>query len=273
MSGDPTALAIGFIATAAIFVPLERCWALRRQPLLRPALGTDLLFMVSTAVLWTPPIVVALVAMAALVDRLPLAPLQRAFAALPFALQVVAAVLVSDLAIYWFHRASHRVGWLWRFHRVHHTAEHVDWVAAYREHPVDNLLTRAVENLPLMLLGFPLEAIAGFVVFRGLWALFIHANVALSPGPLRFLLGSPRLHHWHHEAASGGRCNYANLDPLMDLLFGTYRDPGHAPTRYGIVGESPRGWLAHIVAPLRPSTGDRLEPVASAMDGVPAIRA
>lgn len=238
---------------AAIFVPLERLAALRGGSLLRPALATDLVFMLASFLLWTPVIVVALGASAYALRAIPLGGLREAFAAQPLWLQLPEAMLLSDIGIYWFHRASHRVPWLWRFHRTHHTAERVDWVAAYREHPVDNLLTRAVENAPLLLLGVPMHVLAGFIVFRGLWALFIHANLAWSAGPLGVVLGSPRLHHWHHEPTVGQTSNFANLNPLMDLLFGTYHDPGRFPERAGIDGEPRRGYIALLLAPLLPT--------------------
>ena len=95
------------------------------------------------------------------------------------------AMVLSDAAVYWAHRWQHNNKFLWRFHRVHHTAERMDWLAAHREHPLDNLYTRTVENLPLLLLGFPMATIAGFAVFRGMWAVFIHCNTTLSPGLLR----------------------------------------------------------------------------------------
>jgi len=42
---------------------------------------------------------------------------------LPFVVQVVFAVLVADFGITVVHLISHRVGWLWRFHAVHHSLE------------------------------------------------------------------------------------------------------------------------------------------------------
>ena len=35
-------------------------------------------------------------------------------------------LLLLDLWIYWWHRASHRIGFLWRFHRVHHLDQWLD---------------------------------------------------------------------------------------------------------------------------------------------------
>jgi sterol desaturase/sphingolipid hydroxylase (fatty acid hydroxylase superfamily) len=173
---------------------------------------------------------------------------------MPWAVQFVLVILLSDLAIYWGHRLSHRYEFLWRFHRVHHTAERIDWLAAHREHPFDNLYTRTIENLPLILLGFPLHTIAGFAMFRGMWAIYIHSNVSLTPGPLRYLIGAPRLHHWHHAIEGRGQVNFANLSPLMDLMFGTFHDPGHMPKQVGITEPAPRGYFSQLADPLLPSS-------------------
>lgn len=250
-------LAVSLGTLALIFAPLERLFPAHQQGAVRRESGTDLLFFLGQFLLWTAPVVAAITWFVHAADRLPLAGVRAAVAAWPLALQIAAVVVLCDVCIYWAHRWSHRSPFLWRFHRVHHTAERLDFLAAYREHPFDNLFTRTVENAPAILLGFPLEVIAGFAVFRGLWAVYIHSNVALEPGPLRVLLGSPRLHHWHHERTSHGRVNFANLSPLMDRLFGTYHDPGHMPERYGIAQRVPRGYAAQIVGPVLPRRLER----------------
>ena len=107
----------------------------------------------------------------------------------PMWLRVVEAVLASDLSIYWAHRLQHRFDFLWRFHAVHHSAEHLDWLAAHREHPVDSIYSIIAINLPVILLGLPLEALAGLLAFRGLWAIFIHSNVSLTLGNFRISIG------------------------------------------------------------------------------------
>ncbi len=246
---DPLAVLLGVAVYGLIFTPLEWLVPRRPSPLLRPGLATDAAFLVGSFLLWTPLVGAALIALHGAIAALPLAGLREPFAALPAAAQVLLAILVSDCATYWFHRASHRLPLLWRFHRVHHSAERLDWVAAYREHPVDNLLTRAVENLPLMLLGLPLAWIAGLAAFRGLWALYIHSNIGWTPPRwLGGLLGSPRLHWWHHHPVAGQHANFANLDPLMDRLFGTYRHPDADPPELGDPAQPRRGYGAHLLA-------------------------
>jgi len=235
-----------------VFAPLERAFPAHRQAIMRRGFGTDLLFFLGFSLVFAGPAVAVLVVVHRGVDLLPLAFLRGPFETSPFWLQCLVAFALCDVALYWGHRFAHRSPLLWRFHRVHHTSRRMDWLAAYREHPLDHVYTRVVENLPVMLLGFSLEAVAGFVVFRGLWAIFIHSNVSLDVGPLRYLLGAPRLHHWHHERTRGGAVNFANVSPLMDLLFGTFYDPACMPARYGADGPgAEHGYLRQLLAPAR----------------------
>ena len=106
-------------------------------------------------------------------------------------------------------------------------------------------------NLPAFLLGFPLETIAGLLAFRGLWAVYIHSNVRLPIGPLRVLIGAPELHHWHHskEREAG---NYANVSPLMDYIFGTYRCPDHEPESLGLADPIPKSYFGQLLHPFKP---------------------
>lgn len=243
---------LSFLILFAIFLPLERLFAAKKQPILRREFGTDLLFFLGQQLLWTAPVVSVLVYVDQQSDALPLANIRAAIAAWPIWFQFIVVIALSDVSIYWAHRLSHEIPFLWRFHKVHHTAKRLDWLAAYREHPFDNLYTRLVENLPFILLGFPLHLIAGFAMFRGLWAVYIHSNVSLTPGPLKYLIGSSRLHHWHHDAQRGGTVNFTNLSPLMDLLFGTFYDPGHMPNRYGIKEEVSQNYVRQLTDPLFP---------------------
>ncbi len=244
---------VSFALLAVIFVPLERVFPMHRQRVAREEIGTDLLYFLAQYLLWALPVLALLFFVYRHVHELPLASLRAAVADAPPWAAIPLGILVSDVCVYWAHRLSHTNAFLWRFHRVHHTAPRLDWLAAHREHPFDSVYTRLVENLPLMLLGFPMHLLAGFAAFRGLWALYIHANVSLSLGPLRYVLGSPRLHHWHHEVEVGGRVNFANLNPLMDLAFGTYHDPGHDPVRYGTGNANAGGIVRQILDPLVPA--------------------
>ena len=172
-------------------------------------------------------------------------------AAQPLALQAIEVYLLADFIAYWTHRLFHRGKW-WPFHAVHHSSEHLDWLAAHREHPLDSIYTQTLINLPPFVLGFPIETLAGLVAFRGLWAIYIHSNVRLPIGPLRWFIGAPELHHWHHDRDQHAG-NYANISPLMDLLFGTYVCPDHEPRALGLQEPMPKGYIRQLIAPLTPS--------------------
>jgi sterol desaturase/sphingolipid hydroxylase (fatty acid hydroxylase superfamily) len=165
--------------------------------------------------------------------------------------QAILVVLLGDFLVYWGHRLQHRVGFLWRFHSIHHSAEHLDWLAAHREHPIDSIFTILLVNIPVFAIGFPIQTLAWFAGFRGLWAIFIHANVRMPIGPLKMVIGSPELHHWHHDRSRDSG-NYANVAPVMDLLFGTYRCPPAEPSRLGVDEPIPRHYLGQLLYPFRP---------------------
>jgi sterol desaturase/sphingolipid hydroxylase (fatty acid hydroxylase superfamily) len=243
-----TGLSLLFLVV--LFVPLERMFPAQRQGFWRPEWWTDLFFLLGQYLVWGGLVLGLLQTFRGQLHAIIPAGFRAAVASQPWWLQAFEVVLLSDLVIYWGHRLQHRVGFLWRFHSIHHSAEHLDWLAAHREHPLDTVYTLTLINLPAYVLGFPLETLAGFLAFRGLWAVYIHSNVRLPIGPLRVLVGAPELHHWHHarERFAG---NYANISPLMDVLFGTYRCPPHEPEALGVTEPMPRNYLGQLLHPFR----------------------
>lgn len=246
------AAGLGFATLALVLGLLERAYpAWPRQRVLRPAYATDLCFFLGQYLLWSSLNLTLIVALAGWLDGQVPTALRGAAQGLPLWLQAAMVVLLGDLLIYWGHRLQHHSALLWRFHAVHHSAEHLDWLAAHREHPLDGLYTQTLVNLPALLLGFRLEVLAGLIAFRGMWAIFIHSNVRLPLGPLGVLLGAPILHHWHHSR-DRFEGNYGNVSPLMDVLFGTYRCPPGEPPALGLAQPFPRGYLGQLVHPFRP---------------------
>ncbi len=241
-------LSLGLLA--AVFIPLERLFPARVQRFVRQGFVTDLGFFFGQALLFSAAWLAVLASVGDALDRLAPTTLRAPFHALPAWQQAVAAVLLGDVCVYWFHRASHAVPWLWKIHAVHHSTTQLDWLAAHREHPLDGLLTQLAINLPGLLLGFDYAVLAGLVAFRGLWAIFIHSNVRMSLGPLELLLGSPALHRWHHRDAPGPTHNFANLAPWTDLLFGTYHRPPEADHwPLGVTPSLPARYAALVLSP------------------------
>ncbi len=238
---------IGIGLLFLLFTPIERLWALRPQRIFRPGLLTDLTHLLLNGVFVTIGSVVLAVIMALpliwvraldLVDHLP--------AAAAVALAIV-LVLVSN---YWGHRLTHQVPLLWRFHAVHHSIEHMDWVASGRLHPLDSAFTQACTIVPLILLGYDAGLFAGVSVAVTLLALFQHANVRIRASVVRWILPTPEWHHWHHALDAAALDKNFGL-PVIDKVFGTaYLPRAKRPTGFGVQDPVPRdGYLRHMAYP------------------------
>jgi sterol desaturase/sphingolipid hydroxylase (fatty acid hydroxylase superfamily) len=246
--------ALSFLFLAAVFVPMEKMFPARySQKFFRPSWALDLCFFLGQYIAWSGLVIWALSYFSGWLGSIVPQEFRLLVAGQPWWLQAIEVIVLSDFLIYWGHRLQHRVEFLWRFHKVHHSSEHLDWLAAHREHPLDSIYTIGLINLPAFILGFPLETISGLIAFRGIWAIYIHSNVRLPIGPLRMLIGAPELHHWHHDRDRDAG-NYANISPLMDILFGTYTCPGHEPERLGINEPFPKNYAGQLVHPLLPAS-------------------
>jgi len=222
------------------------------QDLFRPHWLMDFCFFLGQYVIWSALVLGLLSYFSGYLDQLVPQAFRAQVQTQPWLLQAIEVILISDLLIYWGHRLQHRMDFLWRFHKVHHSAEHLDWLAAHREHPLDSVYTIGLVNLPAFIMGFPLETLAGVIAFRGIWSIYIHSNVRLPLGPLRVLIGAPELHHWHH-AKDRDAGNYGNVSPLMDVLFGTYTCPDEEPEAFGLQEKTPRTYLGQLIEPILPN--------------------
>jgi sterol desaturase/sphingolipid hydroxylase (fatty acid hydroxylase superfamily) len=241
--------ALGFALLFALFVPLERCFTARSQPHLRADLDVDLGFFLFQYVVMSA----VLLAVSGWLEQhvLPVSPsgLREAVQHLPLAGQAVLVCVLGDLGLYWGHRLSHTVPWMWRFHAVHHSAESLDWVAAHREHPLDGLYSHLFLTLPAVVLGVGREEIMAVYVFRGVCAVFVHSNVRMPLGPCGLLFGDPVLHRWHHARVEQTRHNFANLAPYLDVIFGTHHRPSDERYALGLVELPGRSFALPLAHP------------------------
>ncbi|QXQ06271.1 sterol desaturase family protein [Sphingosinicellaceae bacterium] len=232
-------LAVWLALLVAVFVPLERLFALRTGKAWRPGVLTDLgyyfLSSLVPAVLLGLPM--ALVATA--VHTVVPASYYAAVAALPAWSKIALAFLVGETGFYWGHRLSHHVPLLWRFHAVHHSPAHLDFLINTRAHPVDMLFTRLCGLVPLYALGLAGTGAGGaslpalVIVVGSFWGFFIHANLRWRLGPLEWLVATPAFHHWHHTRREHIDRNFASMLPALDRLFGTHHLPREWPAEYG----------------------------------------
>ncbi len=237
-------LCMWLVILAAIFTPIERLFALYPQKIFRKAIVTDLGYYFLSSLVPSVLLSVPLALAAWTVHRYIPVGFLAAIAAWPLALRVVAALIVGEIGFYWGHRWSHELPFLWRFHAIHHSAEHLDFLVSTRAHPVDMVFTRLCELIPLYVLGLASPVgrsgslIPILVVLLGtIWGFFIHSNVRWRFGPLEWIISTPAFHHWHHtnDGPAYINKNYAPMWPFIDRLFGTlYLPKDKQPASYGI---------------------------------------
>ena len=245
---------ISLFFSALVFVPLEKSLGRRDQATLRPEWRTDLAYFFMSHVL-VQFILILVTAWTSQIAALAAFPtLKAAIQSLPVWAQFLLAVFCADQAQALLHRAYHNLPWLWRFHAVHHSSRHMDWLAGSRIHVVEIILTRSAVLLPLIVLGFAPAAINAYVILVGLQAVLAHANLGLHFGWLEYLLVLPRYHHWHHAREKAYvDVNYAIHLPLVDMLMGTFKLPpkGEWPEEYGVLKLEtvPEGIVAQHLMP------------------------
>lgn len=251
--------AVNMIATGLMFAPLERIFPHRAaQRLFRPEWREDLFYYLVSSML------VQLITFLALAPSTYVnahaggfATLRAGIASLPWLVQLLLAMFLTDLAQYWFHRLFHRIPFLWGFHAVHHSAKSMDWLAGARMHFIEIILLRGVTSLPLLTLGFLPSVMQAYIGLVYVYSSLVHANVGGDFNRLGKWLVVPRFHHWHHAIeAEGIDKNFAIHFPWLDRLFGTYYFPDSKwPQGYGVPEQVPEGYLAQMKYPFVRTSG------------------
>jgi len=141
-------------------------------------------------------------------------------------IEILASVIALDLWDYWMHLANHRISFLWRFHKAHHSDMEVDVTTASRFHIGELLISGGSKCLMILVWG---PSLWGLVVFEAILTTasqFHHSNLNI---PLRLqdgiekIIVTPRMHRCHH--ALHPNCvntNFSTILSVWDRLFQTY---------------------------------------------------
>ena len=244
----------------ALFAPLEQIFAVKPHKLFEKGWTANLGWyflngLVLVFLLGPPALVIAWIVHAILP-----ASVTGASAALPLWARMIAAMVVGEIGFYWGHRWSHEIPLLWRFHAVHHSATHVNFLVNTRAHPVDVIFTRLCGLALLYATGLaspvgpnPTLVPALVLLVGSLWSFFIHANVRWRLGPLEEIIASPAFHHWHHTFEDHKDHNYSAMLPFVDRLFGTFYLPKTWPAEYGTSTPMPETLVGQLLEPFAPA--------------------
>lgn len=251
----------GLLATGAMIAVgtmLERRFAARRHA--SPTVGFNLLYYAPAsliqALLLPAAGAVTVLAVNAVGGGLVALPAPKDWGGWGLLLGLAAYLVAMDLGEYIFHRAQHRLPWLWAMHSLHHSDEAVNVSTTVRHFWLEIFLKTFTIYL---LVGLLFRADARIVGLYGLVAVynyFSHMNVRVGFGRWAAVLNSPQYHRRHHSSRPEDRdCNFAALLPVFDVITGAYRPP--APGDYPATGlcdePSPATVTAALAWPLRPA--------------------
>ncbi len=143
-------------------------------------------------------------------------------------------MILQDFFYYWFHRASHRIRWMWAAHVVHHSSENMNFSTAFRQSLMYPLAGMWLFWIPLVIIGFDPKWVVFVVLLNLGLQFFVHTQWIRSLGPLEWVLNTPSHHRVHHGVnAQYIDKNYAGILIIWDRMFGTF-EPEVEEVRYGI---------------------------------------
>lgn len=159
----------------------------------------------------------------------------------------IAGFLAVEFAYYGFHRASHRVRWMWATHSVHHSAEQMTLLSSLRLGWTNLFSAGWLFYVPLVFAGFDPLLIFTLLALNLRYQFFLHTEAVGRLGPIEWVFNTPAHHRLHHASNDAYiDRNYGGVLIIFDRLFGTLaREVEGEPIRYG---------LAH-----RPATGNPLK--------------
>ncbi len=175
---------------------------------------------------------------------------------LPAVVQLLILFVVKDLIQWNIHRLLHRVDWMWKFHKVHHSVAEMGFAAHLRFHWMENVIYRTLEYIPLSLLGFGIQDFLFVHLFTLAWGHFNHANIKVPLGWFKYIFNNPQMHIWHHAEHLPNRygVNFGLTLSLWDYLFKTNYIPKEGrdePLGFENLKQFPKTFWTQILYPFK----------------------
>lgn len=152
-------------------------------------------------------------------------------------LYTISIIVINDFASFVVHYMMHKIPLLWEFHKVHHSATHLNPFTQYRIHPIEliinNLRGLFIKGVITGLFLYLGEGAVSLLTFLGINVLnfaflFFGANLRHSHVKLKYfnfleyIFISPFQHQIHHSNSSKHYdTNLGSRLAIWDYLFGT----------------------------------------------------
>ena len=145
----------------------------------------------------------------------------------PSWLHAIGAILLLDAWTYTWHRINHRIPFLWRFHRVHHSDSKMDVTTAGRFHVGEIILSSTLRIPLIVLVGAYAWELILYETMMFAVVQFHHANIVLpakADRVLRWFIVTPAMHKVHHSRLRHETdSNYSAFLSIWDRLFRSFR--------------------------------------------------
>ena len=138
----------------------------------------------------------------------------------------ILAFAFFDLAIYVWHRASHKYEWLWRFHKIHHCDKSFNVSTGFRFHVFDLLLEIIYKCVFVIVIGVGAYLVLSIEIIELFFIFFHHANIQVpNEDKISQVIITPFLHRAHHSTLrSEHDSNYGIVLSIWDKIFNTRKE-------------------------------------------------
>jgi len=148
--------------------------------------------------------------------------------------QLLVFFIILDFVQWFTHVLLHKYPFLWKFHKVHHSAKEMGFAAHLRYHWMENILYKPLKTFGVMLIG-GFEPEQAYIVHFITIAIghLNHSNVKITWGPLKYIFNNPVMHLYHHASvlpAGRNGVNYGISLSVWDYIFKTNYIPEESGT-------------------------------------------
>lgn len=147
---------------------------------------------------------------------------------LPRFIETALAVVLLDYTLYLWHVLTHKISFLWRFHKIHHADLDLTASTAIRFHFGEIAISVLFRTGQILIIGVSPNALKIWQTLLFASIFFHHSNIKLPKDfeeTLQKIMMTPRLHGIHHSAEEDEmNSNWSSGLTVWDFLHGTFRN-------------------------------------------------